>query len=396
MEEFIVFDFDTVIDRSGTGSLKWQNFERGNILPMWVADMDFASPPAVIEALSKRIEHGVYGYTVAPKELVELVVERCRQRYGWSVDPKWLVWLPGVVPGLNIACRAFTRPGDAVATFTPVYPPFLEIPVETERTLCRIPLGRKEEHFEIDPERFIEDLSPATRLLLLCHPHNPVGRVFSEDSLRAIARICRQRNIVVCSDEIYADLILDDTPHRPFITLAPDMTEHTVTLLSPGKTFNITGLNIGMAIIPNNHMRAQFKAIASHLVPHPNLLAYTAATAAYRDGEPWRQALLKVLRGNSELVYNFVNSNCDLLQMDPVQATYLAWIDARALKGEDPINRFRRAGVELSSGRPFGADGFVRLNFGCPRATLTCALDRLDKALNTFRNGDDIVQTLKN
>lgn len=376
-----MFDFDTPIDRRGTSSLKWAAYHGRDIIPMWVADMDFRAPPPVLDALRARVEHGVFGYAIVPEELTDAFVRRCRDRYGWAVDPEWLVWLPGVVPGLNLACRALTAPGQAVASFTPVYPPFLAIPGESGRTLVRVPLHRVGTRDTLDLDAFARMAPPDTRLLLLCSPHNPTGTVFTREELHALGAFCRKREISVCSDEIYADLRLDDSAHIPFPVAAPEMAERSVTLFSPGKTFNLTGLNIGVAVIPDAQSRKRFADEARHLVPHPNALAYVAALAAYRDGEPWRQALLPILRRNAHMVRDFIAAHPERLSGTPPAATYLAWIDARNLAVPDPTAFFRAAGVGLSSGTPFGAEGFVRMNVACTRHTLEEALARMTQAL---------------
>ena len=293
-------DFNTIIDRAGTSALKWEKYAGEDVLPMWVADMDFASPPCVVDALRSRVDHGVFGYTVPPDELVDVVCTRFRERYCWPLEPEWLVWLPGVVPGLSAACTAYTEPGDDIATFTPVYPPFLQLPRKCGRTVNRIPLAQQDEGRSIlDPDLFERSLTPRTRLLLLCQPHNPVGRVFTETELRPVLDICRRRDILVCSDEIHCDLILDDRPHRPVASLHPDAPNRTVTLMSPGKTFNTAGLNLGFAVIPDDTLRRRYLRTSHYTIPHPNALAYTAALAAYRDGEPWRRELLAALRANA-------------------------------------------------------------------------------------------------
>ena len=376
----MTFDFDTPIDRRGTGSLKWEAVAGRDILPMWVADMDFASPPPVIEALRRRVEHRVYGYAVAPEELTEVFIRRCRERYGWPVEREWLLWLPGVVPGLSLACRALTEPGATIATFTPVYPPFLAVPGESGRPQTTLPLRRHGARETIDLADLEFMAASGTRLLLLCSPHNPTGTVFSRAELRDLGAFCREHDILVCSDEIYADLILDDSAHVPFPVAAPDMAGRCVTLLSPGKTFNLTGLHIGVAVIPDPVLRRRFADEARHLVPRPNALAYTAALAAYRDGEPWRRELLRVLQRNAKTVATFLSEHPSLRSIPPA-ATYLAWIDARDAGRPDPSALFRAAGVELSSGTPFGAEGFVRLNFACPTVTLEAGLARLGRAL---------------
>lgn len=376
----IMPNFHAIIDRSGTHSLKWEKYAGEDILPMWVADMDFTSPECVVKALRDRVDHGVFGYTMPPDELVALVRTRFRERYSWPIEPEWLVWLPGVVPGLSAACTAYTEAGDDIATFTPVYPPFLQLPGKCGRTVNRIPLLERDGHYTIDPELFERSLTSRTRLLLLCQPHNPIGRVFTDSELRPVLQICRKRNIIVCSDEIHCDLILDDRPHRPVASMNSDTPNFTVTLMSPGKTFNTAGLNMGFAVIPDKTLRHRYLRTSHFTMPHPNALGYTAALAAYRDGGPWRQELLDVLKANAARTHTEINA-LPTLSMHAPEATYLAWIDARSLGEEDPYEFFKAHGIALSDGRQFDAAGFVRLNFGCPPATLRNGLARIRTAL---------------
>lgn len=372
-----MFDFDAVIERSGTASEKWDRYAGRDILPLWVADMDFSSPPAVLAALQQRVAHGVFGYTHPPGELTEVVCSMLEQEYAWQVSPEWLVWLPGLVCGLNVACRTVGSDGDAIATFTPVYPPFLTAPALAQRELLAVPLVEQAGQWEMDLAALKRALTPRTRLLLLCSPHNPVGRVWSQDELHALAEVALEHDLVICSDEIHAGLVLDQAKqHRPFATLGQELAQRTITLLAPSKTYNIPGLGCSFAVIPDAGLRRAFKGVMAGIVPHVNLLGYTAALAAYRDGESWRQALLEYLRGNHELVMQAV-AGMPGLRTWPVEATYLAWIDARQLAGEDPAGLFEQGGVGLSDGAPFGAPGFVRLNFGCPRSQLQLALERM-------------------
>jgi len=372
-----MFDFDTVIDRRNTGSEKWDRYAGQDIIPLWVADMDFRSPPVVLEALQQRVEHGVFGYSSPPKELIAVVLAMLQNEYSWQVQPEWLVWLPGLVCGLNVSCRAVGDAGDAVATFTPVYPPFLTAPGLAGRELISVPLVEQQGRWEMDLEVLEQAITPRTRLLMLCSPHNPVGRVWSREEQLALAALVERHNLMVCSDEIHAGLVLDnDTPHIPFATLAPELAQRTITLQAPSKTWNIPGLGCSFAIIPNKQLRQAFRDVMTGIVPHVNLLGYTATLAAYRDGEPWRQALLMYLRQNRDLVLEAVQAMPGL-KIWPVEATYLAWIDGQGLGGADPAGLFEQAGVGLSDGAPFGAPGFVRLNFGCPRSLLQRALERM-------------------
>ena len=370
------YNFDQTTDRRGTASLKWERYRGRDIVPLWVADMDFRSPPEMLEALHKRVEHGVFGYPVPPHALVDTIVERMQRMHGWAIEPDWIVWLPGVVVGLNVACRAIGQPGDQVATFTPIYPPFLSAPRHVQKSTIRVPLAKQGDRYTFDVDRFGASITAHTHMLLLCNPHNPVGRSFDRAELARVAEVCLGHNIVICSDEIHCDLILDDKRHVPTATLGREVEQQTITLMAPSKTFNIPGLGCAMAIIPNGNLRRRFLDARSGLVPHVNVLGYEAALAAYRHCEPWRQALLAYLRGNRDLLLREVN-RIPGLAMGPVEATYLAWIDASALGVDDPPRFFEQAGVGLSDGAEFEGPGFVRLNFGCPRATIEQALERI-------------------
>jgi cysteine-S-conjugate beta-lyase len=375
------FDFDTVIDRGNTGSEKWDKYKGRDIIPLWVADMDFRSPPAVIEALHERVSHGVFGYTHPSQGLIDAVMGHLERDFGWRVKPEWIVWLPGLVCGLNVLCRTVGDVDDEVVTFTPVYPPFLSAPPLSQRKLITVPLHLHNERWEADLEELERAITPRTKLLLLCSPHNPVGRCWSREELLALAELAARHNLVIGSDDIHAGLILDkDKRHIPMATLSPETAGRTITLLAPSKTFNIPGLGCSFAVIPDQGLRTSFKKAKGRIVPHVNTLGYTAAEAAYRDGEEWRVALINYLRANRDLVIEAVG-RMPGLSVTNVEATYLAWIDTRQRGIELPGRFFEEAGVGLSDGGDFGAPGFVRLNFGCARSLLTEALQRMERAL---------------
>ena len=343
--------------------------------------MDFRSPPAIIEALHQRVDHGVFGYTSPPETLTAAVVSHLQEQYRWSIDPDWLVWLPGLVCGLNVACRAVGEIGDAVLTVTPIYPPFMTAPTLAGRTIVKVPLKLNGSRWEMDLEALARSITPKTRLFLLCNPHNPVGRVWTSEELLALAELAERHDLIICSDEIHAGLLLDaDKRHLPFALLTPEIARRTITLHAPSKTFNIPGLGCSFAVISDRGLREAFTRAMDGIVPHVNLLGYTATEAAYRSGEPWRRELIEYLRGNRDLVLQAVNAMPGL-SVTPVEATYLAWIDARGCGLADPAAFFEDAGVGLSDGAAFGLPGFLRLNFGCPRSLLTEALERMQKAL---------------
>ena len=343
--------------------------------------MDFQSPPSVMEALTRRVEHGVFGYSVPPDELVEVVVNRLEVKYGWRIEPEWLVWIPGLVSAIHVACRAVGNDGDAVLTTVPVYPPFLSAPKYSRRNLIRVPLVNENNRWIFDFDLLEDSITPSTKLLLLCSPHNPTGRLFNREELRQIAEICERRHIIICSDEIHCDLILDEgKKHVPTASLDPEVAGRTITLMAPSKTYNIAGLGCAFAVISNPSLRRRFRLTMAGIVPDVNIMGYAAALAAYRDGNEWLEAVSKYLRSNRDAVTRAVDEMPGL-SMCPVEATYLAWIDAREAGLDDAAQFFEEAGVGLSDGRDFGTEGFLRLNFACTRSMLSDALERMHTAI---------------
>jgi len=375
------FDFDKIIDRRGTAAVKWDKYSERDVIPMWVADMDFRSPPAVVEAVRLRVEHGVFGYTDSPPELNAVIVAHLARAYGWTVKPEWLMWLPGLVTGINLVCSAIGANGDDVVTATPVYHPFLTGPVNQQRGVVRVPMRLEANRWLWDFEQLEASITPRSKLLLLCNPHNPVGRVFSREELGELARIAAKHDLVICSDEIHCDLILDaDKLHVPIATLGDDVSARTITLMAASKTFNLPGLGCAFALVSNASLRKRLERAAAGIVPRVTAPGFAATLAAYRDGEPWRLALVDYLRGNRDLVMDRIEAMAGL-SMTPLEATYLAWIDARATQLGEPAKFFEQAGVGLYDGKGFDGEGYVRLNFACPRSVLVKALDRMAEAL---------------
>ena len=383
-------DFDTPVDRAGTASFKWDRYPR-DVLPLWVADMDFTSPPAVVQALRARAGHGVYGYSLVPDSLVEAVRGHLAARYGWHVEPEWLCWLPSVVPGLNAACAAYAGPGEAVMTVTPVYPPFLHAPGNQGRRLIAVPAFEADGHWGLPLAAMEAAVTPDTRVLLFCHPHNPFGRVWRQDEVAAVLDFCRRHDIVLVSDEIHCDLILDPLEHVPSALVADrlgheDDAARIVTLMAPSKTFNLPGLNFAFAVIADPGLRELFPRPDEGLLPFPGCFAVDAAEAAYRHGGGWLADLLDYLRDNRDLVERTVAEQLPDLRVAHAEATYLSWLDVRGLErrgldGRAAARACLDAGLALSPGADFGGPGFLRLNFGCPRSTLQEALRRLQRAL---------------
>ncbi len=380
------FNFDKPVDRRGTASLKWERYKGRDIIPLWVADMDFPSPPGVLEALHDRVKHGIFGYTTPPEELEETVQLMLEQEYGWNIERQWLTWLPGLVCGLNVTCRAVGKSNDEVFTFTPIYPPFLTAPVLSGRTLVTAPLKLGDDRWQMDLDQLEKKLTPRIRLLLLCNPQNPTGRVWSRQELEDVAALAERHDLIICSDEIHSGLVLDeDKKHIPIAALSPDIARRTITLNAPSKTYNIPGLGCSFAIIPDKDLRRDFRAAMNGIVPHVNLFGYTAAYAAYQYGEKWLEELIVYLRGNRDLVHQAI-ADMPGLYSTPVEATYLTWIDTRDSGIQQPVRFFEQSGVGLSEGSDFGLPGYVRLNFGCRREVLRKALERMHCALGEFHN----------
>ena len=378
--------FDTPIDRRHSDSIKWSKYAGRDILPLWVADMDFAAPPAVLDALQQRIAQGVFGYGGAWPSLTESVLTHLETEYSWSIEAEWIVWLPGLVSGLNIACRAVDG---EVLTATPIYPPFLSAPHFSGRRLNRAKLACTDGDWHWDKIALKNALTAATRLFLLCHPHNPVGRCWSREELLDLASFAEENDLIVCSDEIHCGLILDaDKRHIPFASLSPETAKRSITLMAPSKTYNIPGLGCAFAVIPDAGLRRRFQQAMNGIVPHVNVLGLAACEAAYRDCTEWHRELLAYLAGNrdrltaatqGDFLRGAVNAG-KRVKMSHVEATYLAWIDVRQLGLVHPAAHFEAHGLGLSDGADFGAPGWLRLNFGCPRSTLEEALKRFSKA----------------
>jgi len=385
------YDFDTPPDRRRTDSLKWSKYD-DDVLPMWIADMDFPSPAPIVQALRERIDHGVYGYPTAimgePGELPEfrrLFVDRLADRYGWQVRPEDLVFIPGVIVAFNLACHTLAAPGGGVLVQTPVYPPILDAPQNANLRRHDALLARDADGvYVIDWDAFESAITPETRLFILCNPHNPVGRVFRPDELERMAEICLRRGVVICSDEIHCDLLYTGQRHTPIATLDPDVAQNTITLMAPTKTFNLAGLQCSIAIIQNPELLQKYQAARRGLVAWVNVIGLLAAQVAYREGQEWLDQLLVYLEANRDYLCNTVQRELSGITMARPEATFLAWLDCRQAGIDSNLYEFflQNARVALSDGATFGpgGEGFVRLNFGCSRALLTEALERMKRA----------------
>jgi len=388
--------FDEVINRRATESYKWREYPE-DVMPLFVADMDFRSPEAVARALRAYIGDGVFGYPrglhtydhAQLHELSGLVVDRMAHRYNWQIGVDDVVLIPGVVAGLNITCHSFAANSSlrqrSVVVQPPVYPPILGAPLNAHLQRVESPLQCENDgSYSVDWDSFRSGVAQNAGLFVLCNPHNPVGRVFRRDELERMAEICLSANIKICADEIHSDLLFDSHEHIPIASLDPEIARQTITLIAPSKTFNLAGLQCGFAIISNSELRQQFRSAREGLVPWVNAMGLIGAEAAYRDGQSWLDQLLAYLHANREFLSDFVRREMPEIRMRKPEGTYLAWLDCRELKVDSPYEFFlQHARVALNDGRTFGTGGtgFVRLNFGCPRSILEEALSRMKLSL---------------
>jgi cystathionine beta-lyase len=374
------YDFDKVIERKGTDSHKWMKYG-DDVIPLWVADMDFPSAEPIVQALHHRIDHGIYGYTQPPQALRHVIRNRLKTLYGWAIEDEDIIFLPGLVVGLNLAYHVFSAPGEGILLQPPVYHHFIRDPIHHGRVLNDPPLVQKEDSYEIDFAAFEKAITHQTRVFLLCNPHNPVGRVFRRDELEKMAEICLRRNVIICSDEIHCDLLYPGYRHIPVATLSPEIANHTVTLMAPSKTFNLAGLDFGFAIIQNQILRRKWEAFSQGLIPGVNIMGHVAALAAFKEGQEWLDQVLQYLTANRDFLAHFLEEKLPEIRMTKMEGTYLAWLDCRkaGIPG-NPFEFFLQEGkVAFNDGSEFGrgGQGFVRLNFACPRKTLTETLDRM-------------------
>lgn len=373
------FDFDTPVERRGTWSMRWERYP-AEVIPLWVADTDFRAPPPVLAAISRRVAHGIFGYSTPPAELREAVVERMQRLYGWRVAPEWIVFVSGVVPGLHLAARHLTRPDEHALVPTPVYHHLKRSLELARRAHTDVPLVLSNGRWVWDEAFLASAAKPNSRLLFLCNPQNPGGTIFTREELARLAAFAEEHDLVICSDEIHADILLDKgKPHVPIASVSPEASRRSVTLISPNKAFGFPGAGCAFAVIENAALRQAFSADHHATVHDASVFGYEAALAAYRECGAWLEAQLDYLRANRDLVEREVAAMPGL-RMAHVEATYLAWIDATGLGVADPHQHFLKHGVALSPGAQFGAPGFVRLNFGTQRATLSAALQRMKKA----------------
>jgi len=386
------YDFDHVPDRRPTDSIKWNKYS-ADVIPLWVADMDFPVAEPILHSIQSRITHGIYGYpNVHPEpgtvsELQQVLVERMAQRYHWQVAPEDILFLPGVIVGLNLTCQAVGKPGEEVLIQTPVYPPFFQTACNADMVLQEAMLARDlDGHYEVDWEAFEAAITDQTKVFILCNPHNPVGRVFSKDELERMAEICLRKRVIICSDEIHCDLIFKGHRHIPIASLDKEIAQNTITLMSPTKTFNIAGLQFSFAIVQNKELRQKLEQTMRGVVMWVNLIGRNAALAAYLYGQEWLDQVLAYMELNRDLLFDYVQTQIPEISMVKPEGTYLAWLDCHktAIQGNPCKFFLKEARVAFNDGVTFGkgGNGFVRLNFACSKEVLYQALDRVKESIS--------------
>ncbi len=377
--------FDSVIDRLHSDSIKWRQFPE-DVLPMWVADMDFATPAPIMEAIKKHMEQKVLGYGIDQPELKEVIAGRMQSLYQWTVTPEEITFIPGIVPGFNLAAAAAAKPGGEILIQTPVYPPFHGVAGNNQMIQKENPLIREKDYsYSVDFQQFQQQADSNTSIFILCNPENPVGRAFSPAELKQMADLCLKNQTIICSDEIHCDLLKPGVKHTPIASLSPEISQSCITLMSPSKTFNMPGLFFAFAVIQNEDLRMKFINAAQGKTGHMNILSQPAAYAAYTQCNDWLEECLLYTDENCKYLTEWLASEIPQLKVTPSEATYLAWIDCRELElNTSPAKFFLEHGkVAFNAGESFGpgGEGFIRLNFGCPRSTLREGLKRMTKAI---------------
>ena len=385
------YNFDQIIDRRGTDALKIDAvptiWGRDDLLPLWVADMDFATPPFIIDALRRRLDHEVIGYTLRTPQWASSIVAWQQSRYGWEIQPEWLNFVPGIVPGIAFVINCFTEPGDTILIQPPVYHPYIHVPQNLGRTLRRNRLDLLNGQYQIDFERFERDVR-GCKLFLLCHPHNPGGRVWTEEELCRIAEICHREGVIVVSDEIHADLTLPPFRHVPFAKVSAEAAECSITLMSPSKAFNMAGLTSSYSIICNEALRERFHRHLEHSELNlGHAFAFISVAAAYSHGTEWLDEMLTYVQGNIDYMEHYLETSLPQVGMIRPQASYLVFLDFRKLGlSQAELNALivDKAHLALNDGAMFEGEGFMRLNAASPRSVIEEAMHRLEAAVSSL------------
>jgi len=392
------YNFDEDVNRKGTNSVKWDNckevFKRDDIIPMWVADTDFKAPKEVIESIKKRAEHGVFGYTYRGSSFKESVINWLKRRHNWEVDKEWITFSPGIVPALNLCVNTFTNPGDKVIIQTPIYPPFRSVVEGNGRIIVNNELSLKDNHYYMDLESLKKQITDSdgefdhrVKMLLLCSPHNPTGRVWTKEELIELGEICAQNDIIIVSDEIHSDIVYKNHKHIPIASLSEELAKITISCISPSKSFSLAGLASSAIIIPDKKKRSLFNnALEISHIGGGNIFGNIAIEEAYKNGETYLDELILYLEENLNYCIDFFSK--EIPQIKPIrpEGTYLVWLDCSklGLKGKDLMEFFTdkaRVGVNPGSNFSIKYSDFVRLNIGCTRKTLTEGLERIKKAV---------------
>ncbi|MBP1707175.1 MAG: cystathionine beta-lyase, partial [Chloroflexi bacterium] len=404
----VKYDFDAVCDRKNTNCAKWDlvesMFGSQDVIPMWVADMDFPVAGPIVEALIKRAEHPFYGYTQPGPSVIQSVVERLQSKFNWRIEPDWIVFTPGVVPALNVAVRALTHPGDQIILQEPVYYPFFPAVTHSGCQIVNNGLKLVNDHYEMDyadleskflPGPGMHKTSPRVKGMILCNPHNPVGRVWKREELVRLGEIVFRHGAVVISDEIHCEILFQGSRHTSFATISEEFAQKSIICMSPSKTFSLAGLAVSSIIIPNKKLREDFCNMRSDLSLGPNLFGYTALEAAYRYGDEWLEQVLIYLQGNLEFLQSYFRERIPEIRPFPLQGTYLVWLDCRGLGMDNhSLRKFFREMVKvgLDDGFLFGkaGGGFERMNIACPRSILEEALKRIERAVRALRESSPV------
>jgi len=389
------YNFDEIIPRNGTRSVKFglrkEKFGRTDLLPMWVADMDFRTPGFITDAVKKRATHEIYGYTYRPREYYDTIVHWMKKQHSWNIKKEWITFCPGVVPALNLAIMAYTSPGDKVIVQPPVYFPFFSAVKNNNRKLVYNQLLFKNGNYSIDFKNLEKEAATGAKLILLSSPHNPVGRAWTKKELEKLAGICINNNILIISDEIHSDLILPGNKHFPTAGISETIANHVVTCMAPSKSFNIAGLATSSVIISNPVIREKFNKMMERLhIGGGNIFGMEASIAAYSNGEEWIDKMLEYVNDNMSLVYNYCSERIPRIKPVKAEATYLLWLDCSDLGMDDvSLRKFmiEKAGLGLNDGPSFGpgGNGFQRMNVACPRSVVREALERLEKAMKIIK-----------
>lgn len=388
------YDFDRIIERKGTGALKYdalkERYGRDDLLPLWVADLDFETPDFITDAIRKRLDHSLFGYTITPAELWDTIAKWIYEHHEWKVRTEWLTFIPGVMKGVGAVINTFIKEDEKVIILPPVYHPFRLTPLGNEREVVYSPLKRVGDSYEIDFDNLARVADDKCRLLILSNPHNPAGITWNRETLTRLADFCHERNIIVISDEIHSDLVLFGNRHIPFATVSDKAAEISITFGAPSKTFNTAGIVNSYAIVPNDTLRRRFfKCLDANELSEPHLFAPIAIIAAFTKGEEWRRQLISYIEGNILFLEDYLSRNIPQIKPIRPQATFLVWLDCSGLglDHERLVDLFvNKAHLALNDGEMFGlgGEGFMRLNVGTPRALLCKALDQLTEAVCTL------------